>query len=143
MTEPTDSPPAPPSAADPQAMIRTPSAESATAAPRLLFNPPIDIYETPEGLVLYADLPGVSAEGLDLQVQDNRLTLYGRVQDREFDQQGLIHQEYQIGDFLRSFILSDEVDHDRIQARLTNGVLRVELPRAPRAKPRRIDVSAG
>jgi HSP20 family molecular chaperone IbpA len=52
-----------------------------------------------------------------------------------------VHSEYQVGDFLRSFILSDEVDHDRIQAKLSNGVLRVELPRAPRAKPRRIEVS--
>jgi HSP20 family molecular chaperone IbpA len=54
-----------------------------------------------------------------------------------------LHQEYQVGDFLRSFILSDEVDHDKIQAKLTNGVLRVELPRAARAKPRRIEVSPG
>lgn len=115
----------------------------ATAEPRLLFNPPIDIYETPEGLVLYADLPGVTAEGLDLQVQDSRLTLFGRVQQRDPVARQILHQEYQVGDFLRSFILSDEVDHDRIQAKLTNGVLRVELPRAPRAKPRRIEVSPG
>lgn len=115
----------------------------APAEPRLLFNPPIDIYETPEGLVLYADLPGVTAEGLDLQVQDSRLTLFGRVQQRDPVARQILHQEYQVGDFLRSFILSDEVDHDRIQAKLTNGVLRVELPRAPRAKPRRIEVSPG
>ena len=127
---------------DAGSMIPSPSAEPA-AAPRLLFNPPIDIYETPDGLVLYADLPGVTADGLDLQVQDNRLTLFGRVQ--EVDSAGLtvVHQEYQMGDFLRSFILSDEVDHDHIQAKLTNGVLRVELPRAARAKPRRIEVSPG
>lgn len=124
-------------------MIPVNAAEPAPPVPRLLFNPPIDIYETPDGLVLYADLPGVSAEGLDLQVQDNRLTLYGRVADREIEQHGLVHQEYQVGDFLRSFILSDEVDHDRILAKLTNGVLRVELPRAPRARPRRIDVATG
>lgn len=129
-------------AATPQMMVPAATTD-APEIPRLLFNPPIDIYETADGLVLYADLPGVSAEGLDLQVQDNRLTLYGRVQARDLDQLGLVHQEYQVGDFLRSFILSDEVDHDRIQARLTNGVLRVELPRAPRAKPRRIDVTAG
>ena len=110
---------------------------------RLLFNPPIDIYETPEGLVLYADLPGVASEGLDLQVQDNRLTLFGQVQGSESEPARLVHQEYQVGDYLRSFILSDEVDHERIKAKLTNGVLRVELPRAARAKPRRIDVSAG
>jgi HSP20 family molecular chaperone IbpA len=130
-----------------QSMIPSPAVPSASDAasvePRLLFNPPIDIYETPDGLVLYADLPGVTAEGLDLQVQDSRLTLFGRIQRKDGVPLSLLHQEYQVGDFLRSFILSDEVDHDKIQAKLTNGVLRVELPRAARAKPRRIEVSPG
>jgi len=126
----------------PQSMIPSPSTDGA-AEPRLLFNPPIDIYETPDGLVLYADLPGVTADGLDLQVQDNRLTLFGRVQSRDSADLSVVHQEYQMGDFLRSFILSDEVDHERIHAKLTNGVLRVELPRAARSKPRRIEVSPG
>lgn len=123
-----------------------PSTSSETnppAEPRLLFNPPIDIYETADGLVLYADLPGVTAEGLDLQVQDNRLTLFGRILNADSMPMSAVHQEYQVGDFLRSFILSDEVDHERIQAKLSNGVLRVDLPRATRAKPRRIEVSPG
>ena len=110
-------------------------------APRLLFHPSIDIYETDDGLVLYADLPGVTAEGLDLQVQDNRLTLFGRIRRKIDDGAVAIHQEYQEGDFLRSFILSDEVDHDSISARLNNGVLRVELPRASRGETRRIEVT--
>ena len=83
------------------------------------------------------------AEGLDLQVQDNKLTLFGRISRTDALPISVIHQEYQLGDFLRSFILSDEVDHERIQAKLTNGVLRVDLPRAARAKPRRIEVSPG
>ena len=120
-----------------------PAPEDGANGPRLLFNPPIDIYETPDGLVLYADLPGVDSEGLDLQVQNNRLTLFGRVTSDVAESAQMLHQEYHFGDFLRSFILSDEVDHDRIQAKLTNGVLRVELPRAPRANPRRIEVSGG
>ena len=120
-----------------------PAGPASNAGPRLLFNPPIDIYETPDGLVLYADLPGVTAEGLDLQVQDNKLTLFGRISRTDAMPNSVIHQEYQRGDFLRSFILSDEVDHERIQAKLTNGVLRVDLPRAARAKPRRIEVSPG
>lgn len=120
-----------------------PANDGVPAAPRLLFNPPIDIYETEDGLVLYADLPGVTPEGLDLQVQNNRLTLFGRIQQKDMPDAVMLHQEYQEGDFLRSFILSDEVDHDRIQAKLTNGVLRVDLPREPRAKPRRIEVSPG
>ncbi|MCA9057186.1 MAG: Hsp20/alpha crystallin family protein, partial [Planctomycetaceae bacterium] len=81
-------------------------AETAGEQPRILFNPPIDIYETPDGLVLYADLPGVTPENLDLQVQDNRLTLFGRVAAPEPVLQ-ILHQEFQVGDFLRSFILSD------------------------------------
>lgn len=108
---------------------------------RFVFTPPIDIYETEEGLVLYADLPGVTVETLELQVQDNRLTLFGRVRPHVPEDGAIRHQEYEVGDFLRSFILSDEVDHERIQATLSNGVLKVELPKAPRAEPRRIEVS--
>lgn len=118
-----------------------PAGEPAAGEPQMLFNPPIDIYETSDGLVLYADLPGVTGESLDLQVQDNRLSLFGRV-NRKLQSGDMLHQEYKVGDFLRSFILSDEVDHERITARLNNGVLRVELPRTRRTEPRRIEVSA-
>ena len=116
------------------------AAESENQPTRLLFNPLIDIYETNDGLVLYADLPGVNAEGLDLQIQDNRLALFGRVKTPA-NGHDVIHEEYKVGDFLRSFILSDDVDHERITARLNNGVLRVELPRASCTEPRRIEVS--
>lgn len=111
-----------------------------TETPRLLFNPPIDIYETSTGLVLYADLPGVSTENLELEVQDNRLALFGKVppENTEFH---TLHREYEIGDYLRSFILSDDVDHERISARLNNGVLRVELPRNEKTEPRRISIN--
>ena len=107
---------------------------------RFIFTPPIDIYETEEGLVLCADLPGVSAETLDLQIQDNKLTLFGRVTPSVSEHAELLHQEYEEGDFLRSFILSDEVDYDRINASINNGVLKVELPRANKTEPRRIEV---
>jgi HSP20 family molecular chaperone IbpA len=108
---------------------------------RVLFTPPIDIYETVEGLVLIADLPGVSLESLELQVQDNRLTLLGRVPSAVPPEANLIHKEYEEGDFLRSFILSEEVDHERINARLNNGILEVILPKAAKAPPRRIEVN--
>ncbi len=119
-----------------------PQGESPTApaAERRLSAPPIDIYETEEGLVLCADLPGVTAEGLELQVQDNKLTLFGRVTADVPEDAKLLHQEYHVCDFLRSFILSDEVDHDRISAKINNGVLEVFLPKAERPEPRRIQV---
>lgn len=108
---------------------------------RMLFNPSIDIHESEDGLVLEADLPGVSLETLDLQVEDNKLTLFGRVKRTLPEGAVAVHKEYEVGDFLRSFILSDNVDHDRISAKLNNGVLRVELPRAEQSEPRRIQVS--
>ncbi|MGC1274718.1 MAG: Hsp20/alpha crystallin family protein [Planctomycetaceae bacterium] len=117
--------------------------DSATAepTPRLVFTPPIDIFETDEGLVLLADLPGVSLDSLELQVQDNRLTLLGRVKSPVPDDAELRYQEYQVGDYLRSFILSDEVDHERVSATLNNGVLKVSLPKAKKAEARRIHVA--
>ena len=107
---------------------------------QIVFTPPIDIFETPEGLVLQADLPGVAPDSLELQIQDNKLSLYGRVMSTLPAESRLIHQEYQVGHFLRSFILSDEVDHEHISAKLNQGVLEVVLPRLPKPEPRRIRI---
>ncbi len=134
--EQNQSGPLPPNEASPEEY----SGEDYGSEERFLFTPPIDIYETDEGLVLHADLPGVSLETLDLQVQDNKLTLFGRVAPPAPPEAQLTHCEYRVGDFLRSFILSDEVDHERIRATLNNGVLRVVLPKARKSEPRRIQV---
>ena len=113
----------------------------ASVVQRPVVMPPIDIYETKDGLALTADMPGVSLQSLELQVQDNRLSLYGRVSSPASDNSILRHQEFQDADFLRSFILSEEVDHHRISARLANGVLEVTLPRLPKSPPRKITVT--
>ena len=113
----------------------------AAVVQRPVVMPPIDIYESRDGLVLIADMPGVSIQSLELQVQDNRLSLYGRVAPPASENSLLRHQEYQDADFLRSFILSEEVDHNRISARLANGVLEVTLPRLPKSPPRKITVT--
>jgi HSP20 family protein len=107
-----------------------------------VFTPPIDIFETDEGLVLHADLPGVTIETLELQVQNNKLTLFGRVKPQVPPGAKPVHLEYEVGDFLRSFILSDDVDHDRIRAKLNGGVLEIVLPKAPEAEPRFIQVNS-
>lgn len=116
-------------------------ASEQTVEERFIFTPPIDIYETSEGLVLEADLPGVTSETLELQVQNNKLTLFGRVVQQSPQNSIPRHQEYGVGDYLRSFILSDEVDYDRISAKLQNGVLRVVLPKAAKSAPRRIEIN--
>lgn len=114
--------------------------ESGKSERRWLRTPPIDIFENEDGLILRADLPGVTTETLELQVQDNKLTLFGRVESPLPAGARLLHCEYHVGDFLRSFILSDDVDHERISATLTGGVLELRLPRAPKTEPRRIPV---
>jgi len=119
-----------------------PATPEVLPAERPLFTPPVYIYESDEGLVLIADLPGVSVKSLELQVQNNKLTLLGRVTTQIPAPAKVLHKEYEEGDFLRSFILSEDVDHERVTARLNNGVLEVVLPRSPKSPPRRIQVNA-
>jgi HSP20 family molecular chaperone IbpA len=100
--------------------------------------PPVDIYETTEGLVVKADLPGVAKDGLDVQVENNLLTI--RAQASHAAPGDLLYREYELAHFFRQFELTDRVDQQRISADLKNGVLTLSLPKAEEAKPRRIDV---
>jgi HSP20 family molecular chaperone IbpA len=118
-----------------------PAAEASTP-PEVFFTPPIDIHEGPDGLVLEADLPGATEKNLSIQLEDNVLTLHAHVPSPEPEGARALHEEYQIGDFYRSFILSDEVERGRITAELRNGVLRLMLPKAERAKTHRIEIKS-
>ena len=109
---------------------------------RLYHTPLIDIYEGPDGLVLEADLPGATEEGVSIQLEDNVLSLHARVQSAAPEGARVLHEEYRVGDFTRSFILSDEVERAKITAELKNGVLRLLLPKAERAKTRRIEIKS-
>lgn len=113
----------------------------ATRAVERFVSPPVDIYETNEGLVLVADLPGVPAEGLDIQVKDDILTITARVQSQTPGSP--VYREYELVNFFRQFQLSECVDTDRISARLRNGVLELSLPKAEAAKPKAIKVELG
>lgn len=104
--------------------------------------PLIDIHEDAEGLILEADLPGACAENLSIQLEDNVLTLHARIDSPAPEGARLLHEEYRVGDFFRSFILSDEVDRDRITAELNHGVLRLTLPKAERKLSRRIEIKS-
>ncbi len=105
-----------------------------------LYTPALDIHETPEGLVLEADLPGVTSDQLEVRVEDNVLYLYGKVKWPIPEGARVIHEEFREGSFRRSFILSDEVDTERITAEFNQGVLRLLLPKAAKASPRKIEV---
>jgi len=116
-----------------------PSPHSSGPSP-LVHTPPIDIHEGPEGLVLEADLPGVSVDQVSIQLEENVLSLHARVNAPAPENARVLHEEYRPGDFYRSFILSDEVERSKIAAELKNGVLKLTLPKAERAKTRRIEI---
>jgi HSP20 family molecular chaperone IbpA len=109
--------------------------------PPIFHTPSIDIHESPEGLILEADLPGVSEQQVAIQLEDNVLCLHARGASPAPEGARVLHEEFRPGDFYRSFILSDEVDRNRISAELKNGVLRLHLPKAERARSRKIEIT--
>lgn len=111
--------------------------------PGRTYVPDVDIYETPEGLWLWADMPGVDESSLEVHVADGVLAIEGRVALQEYDNLNPVYTEYNVGNYSRRFSLSNEIDTEHIKARMTQGVLTLELPKAERAKPRRIAVSVG
>lgn len=109
---------------------------------RVYHTPLIDIHESPEGLILEADLPGATENQVGIQLEENVLSLYAKVSTQAPEGARALHEEYRVGDFHRSFILSDEVERSKITAELKNGVLRLTLPKAERAKTRRIEIKS-
>lgn len=104
--------------------------------------PLVDIHERPEGLILEAEVPGATEDNVRIQLQENVLVLHVKVTQTLPGNARLLHQEYQVGDYYRSFILSDEVERSKITAELRNGVLRLILPKAERIKTRRIEIKS-
>jgi len=119
-----------------------PTGQEAATPPVDFITPPIDIHEGPDGLILEADLPGATESSVTIQLEDNVLSLHAQVPSPAPEGARTLHEEYRIGDYHRSFILSDEVERSRITAELRNGVLRLNLPKAERSKTRRIEIKS-
>jgi HSP20 family molecular chaperone IbpA len=111
--------------------------------PGRTYLPDVDIYETSESLWLWADMPGVDENSLEVRVADGVLSIEGRVALQEYEDLKPVYTEYNVGNYARRFSLSNEIDVDRIKARMMNGVLELELPKAEQAKPKRIPVAVG
>jgi len=106
------------------------------------FVPRVDIYENKDSLFLLADMPGVNEKTVDIELEKNILTITGRVENGSVKDASLMYSEYEIGDYERVFTLSDEIDRDKIVATVKNGVLRLELPKAEKIKPKKIAIKA-
>jgi HSP20 family protein len=111
--------------------------------PGLVFTPEVDIFETEHEITLLADMPGVGANDVNIDLKDGILTLAGDVKPWEGAEESGVLVEFEIGKYYRRFTLSDAIDQDNIGAKLEDGVLRLTLPKARKAIPRQIAVEAG
>ncbi len=109
---------------------------------RRLYRPDVDIIEKDAEIVLIADMPGVDEKSVDITLEKNVLTIHGCVEPEVPEKLKLAESEYGVGDYERAFTLSDEIDREKIQATVKNGVLRLILPKAEAAMARKIEVKA-
>jgi HSP20 family protein len=104
------------------------------------WSPPVDIYETKEAYVLCAEMPGVRKDGLDITVEGTTLTLVGHRAEQQ-PVGNLVHRESKPVDYRRVFELDPTIDTTKIRARVDQGVVTVELPKAEQVKPRKIKIA--
>jgi HSP20 family protein len=110
---------------------------------RKIYTPAVDIIERKEDIMVVADMPGVDQNSVDITLDKDVLTIYGKVDFPAPEKHSLAFSEYGLGDYQRSFTLTNEVDREKIQASVKNGVLRIVLPKAAAVKTRKIAVTGG
>ena len=102
--------------------------------------PPVDICEDNDGVTLFADLPGVAKDGLNLHIDKDTLEISGKRSLQAEKEVENHYTEMPEKDYYRAFTIGDEIDREKISAQLNNGVLKVLLPKSERAKPKKIDI---
>lgn len=112
--------------------------DTARSEPNLM--PPVDVIEDTGGITLYADLPGVPKDKLVLHVEADTLTIEGEVALEMPDGMESTHAEVSLPRYRRVFTLSKELDSTKVAAELNHGVLKLRIPKAEHAQPRRIEV---
>jgi HSP20 family protein len=105
----------------------------------VFFTPRVDIIESDQELMVFADLPGVKPADVELRFENGELALHGRAQPRQ-PERGALLNEYEVGDFYRAFTIGESINGSKISAEFKNGVLTIHLPKMEKAKPRQITV---
>jgi len=108
-----------------------------------VYMPLTDIVETRDDIWVYADMPGVDEKNLGVTVENDLLTIEACVRSEVPSEFELVYGEYGVGDYLRTFTLSDSIDRSKIEASIRNGVLKLRLPKAEPAKAKKIEVKSG
>lgn len=116
--------------------------EAEQTRPGVVFTPAVDIFESEQDITLLADMPGVSSDGVTIDLHDDQLKVTGEVGPQGSGNETYLLREYETGRFHRHFSLSDRIDQSKISASIKDGVLRLVLPKVEKAKPRRIEVKS-
>jgi HSP20 family molecular chaperone IbpA len=119
--------------------VEAPASQEQTK-PGPVFVPAVDIFESDKALTLVADLPGVSADKVDVDLKEGVLTLSAEAQEQAGPTERAHLTEYRTGRYYRQFALSEVIDQNRIEARIKDGVLELVLPKVEKAQPRKIQV---
>jgi len=129
---------------DQTAMERRPENEAQLdrARSNAVFVPNVDVMETPEEMILVADLPGSRSGDIDVRYENGELTLHGKVNDRSPGEARSLLREYGVGHFNRVFTIGEQIDAEKITAEYALGTLTVHLPKVEAVKPRTIKVKA-
>ena len=106
------------------------------------YRPNVDILERADELLVVADIPGAKPDDIDVQFEDGTLTIHARVEPRQEADMRYLVREYGVGDYYRTFQVSEAVDAGKISAECANGVLTLHLPKAESIKPRKISVKS-
>jgi HSP20 family protein len=120
-----------------------PAEETERTREARVYLPRTDIYETDDDILLLADVPGADQDSIDITLEKNILTIAAYVDPPQREGYSLIFCEYGVGNYERSFTLSDEIDREKIEAKVKDGVLRLVLPKAGPARTRKIAVKTG
>jgi HSP20 family protein len=112
-----------------------------STVPARVYVPITDIFETADVLTVVLEMPGVARENVNVTLESGTLTIEGQVDFSKYEGLHPIYTEYNVGNYARSFELSNDIDQSRINAELKDGVVTLTLPKAEKAKPRRIPVS--
>ena len=109
--------------------------------PGRAFVPVTDIFETPEALTVVLEMPGVDRNSIEANVEDDVVTIEGRIDFAKYEGMHPLYTEYNVGNYARSFEISNKIDQSKISAQMKDGVVTIVLPKAQQAKPRKIQVS--
>jgi HSP20 family protein len=111
-----------------------------TTVPVRYFVPTTDIFETEDALTVVMEVPGVSRDALDINLESDVLKIEAKIDPSKYEGMEPLYTEYNVGHFTRSFTLSNKIDRQQISAKLEDGILTLTLTKAKEAMPRKISV---